>query len=73
MAARPGLKLMPPAIWASGNRARPPMVKPNPVTVRSSSPARRPGAGQGDGGEARRGEHGHARAGQDRGFPEPGR
>jgi hypothetical protein len=38
MAAGPGLKPIPPASCASGIRARPPTVKPNPVTVRSSSP-----------------------------------
>jgi hypothetical protein len=41
-AARPGRKLRPPVHAASGIRAPPPRVKPNPVTVRSS----RPGTGR---------------------------
>jgi hypothetical protein len=39
MAVGPGLKPSPPMVAASGIRATPPMVKPKPVTVRSSSPA----------------------------------
>jgi hypothetical protein len=38
MAAGAGLKLIPPVAAASGIRARPPMTKPKPVTVASSSP-----------------------------------